>query len=458
MRIFRSRLFLVFAILAVGLVVWLAVARSGAKAGVARLRAEGLPTSPAEADRWYKAIPAPENLANVIADSMSSVRPTRGTNTPYTGTMEVPPHPVDPDLLAKWSPGITNLPGLFASFEENRGRTASRHAVNFRNGFNTMLPHLSQLKGMAQFFALAALVHAESGRGHEAVADIRDILMVARSLDSEPTVISQLVRNACLHIAVGAAGTSLPRTTVDADTWKLLQSEFARAEATNGTFVGLAGETAMALGFFESSPTDMSSQYGLVTGNGNIVSGSNLGPKLAMLLYAGTGVRSLDESFALDCYRDLREASRMPFPAALKAAEVVDQRITAQRTRFAGGLKVVSGMLLPSIAGTIKKQAETVAELRAAIVGCAIERHRLAHGGKLPETLDALVPALLDAVPLDPFDGKPLRYIHPDGDTYTVYSIGTDLVDDLGAAQITTKGKKRRDTVDIGFRVRDRTR
>ena len=127
------------------------------------------------------------------------MRPARGSNTPYTGTMEVPPHPVDPDLLAKWRVGITNAPDVFAAFEENRGRTASRHAVNFRNGFATMMPHLAQLKRLAQFFALSALVHAESGQRDEAVADVRNILMTARSLDGDPTLISQLVRNAVLH-------------------------------------------------------------------------------------------------------------------------------------------------------------------------------------------------------------------------------------------------------------------
>ncbi|NLE56726.1 MAG: hypothetical protein GX616_00080 [Planctomycetes bacterium] len=61
------------------------------------------------------------------------------------------------------------------------------------------------------------------------------------------------------------------------------------------------------------------------------------------------------------------------------------------------------------------------------IVAC--RRYELDHG-ELPPTLDALVPDYLDAVPVDPFDGKPFRYVR---DRAIVYSIGKDLVDAGGS-------------------------
>jgi hypothetical protein len=39
----------------------------------------------------------------------------------------------------------------------------------------------------------------------------------------------------------------------------------------------------------------------------------------------------------------------------------------------------------------------------------AIERHRFAHDGRLPETLGALVPAFLNRLPTDAFDGSALE-------------------------------------------------
>ena len=46
--------------------------------------------------------------------------------------------------------------------------------------------------------------------------------------------------------------------------------------------------------------------------------------------------------------------------------------------------------------------------------------------GRLPDALDALVPEYIDKVPLDPYDGRPMRYSR---EKKRVYSIGEDLKD-----------------------------
>lgn len=50
--------------------------------------------------------------------------------------------------------------------------------------------------------------------------------------------------------------------------------------------------------------------------------------------------------------------------------------------------------------------------------------------GSLPEELLTLVPKYIDAIPLDPFDGEPLRYSKARG---VVYSVGNDLIDNGGS-------------------------
>ncbi len=49
--------------------------------------------------------------------------------------------------------------------------------------------------------------------------------------------------------------------------------------------------------------------------------------------------------------------------------------------------------------------------------------------GKLPETLDELVPEYLQSVPLDDFDGKPMKYTK---EKKVVYAVGKDLTDNGG--------------------------
>jgi hypothetical protein len=60
------------------------------------------------------------------------------------------------------------------------------------------------------------------------------------------------------------------------------------------------------------------------------------------------------------------------------------------------------------------------AQVRAILAGLAIERYRLATG-HIPDSLDQLVPRFLDAVPVYPWDGKPLHYEKTE-DSYSVYA------------------------------------
>jgi hypothetical protein len=63
------------------------------------------------------------------------------------------------------------------------------------------------------------------------------------------------------------------------------------------------------------------------------------------------------------------------------------------------------------------------AQLACAICGLGVERYRLKHQ-RWPATLaDVVTAGLLQAVPLDPYDGQPLRY-RPTPDGVVVYSLG----------------------------------
>lgn len=69
--------------------------------------------------------------------------------------------------------------------------------------------------------------------------------------------------------------------------------------------------------------------------------------------------------------------------------------------------------------------------MHATQAALAVERYRLAEG-RLPQTLDDLVPVYIMAVPIDPCDGRPLKYrILQSG--FVVYSVGEDLGDNNGA-------------------------
>ena len=82
----------------------------------------------------------------------------------------------------------------------------------------------------------------------------------------------------------------------------------------------------------------------------------------------------------------------------------------------------MTAMVLPPMKSSFEAAARQEARTRAAAAAVAIERYRLKNGS-VPEKLDQLVPEFLLAVPADPYDGQPLRYVTTVAG-YTVYSVG----------------------------------
>jgi hypothetical protein len=60
----------------------------------------------------------------------------------------------------------------------------------------------------------------------------------------------------------------------------------------------------------------------------------------------------------------------------------------------------------------------------------AVERFRRREG-RLPDSLEDLVPDFLEAVPMDPYDGQPIRFVIKK-DAYLIYICGRDREDGGG--------------------------
>src|SRR5262249_57314043 len=91
------------------------------------------------------------------------------------------------------------------------------------------------------------------------------------------------------------------------------------------------------------------------------------------------------------------------------------------------------------------------AGLRCAVVGLALERCRL-RDGRWPNSLADVPRDILADIPLDPFDGKPLKYTRR-GDGVTVYSVGADGRNDGG--RVIDGPDAKAPGTDVGFRLYD---
>ena len=95
------------------------------------------------------------------------------------------------------------------------------------------------------------------------------------------------------------------------------------------------------------------------------------------------------------------------------------------------------------LTGSVDDEEEARTRLLLTDVGYALAAYK-AERGDFPDTLDALVPDLLPAVPLDPINGDPLKYSLKEGG-FLLYSVGTNGVDD--------GGRTRRRADDVAFGI-----
>jgi hypothetical protein len=85
-------------------------------------------------------------------------------------------------------------------------------------------------------------------------------------------------------------------------------------------------------------------------------------------------------------------------------------------------------MAMPAVMPALATKSKGDVQLQATRTILALRACQLTHGN-LPPDLSALVPEFLDAVPVDDFDGQPLRY---SPERKIVYSVGKNLKDDGG--------------------------
>ena len=80
----------------------------------------------------------------------------------------------------------------------------------------------------------------------------------------------------------------------------------------------------------------------------------------------------------------------------------------------------------------LERKCRTDCHIRGLLLIIPLRLYRQDHG-KLPAALSELVPDYLPAIPVDPFDGKPFRYLPDKG---VVYSVGSDTRDSGGSTEL----------------------
>ncbi len=424
-----------------------AVQERGIAGKLAKLRQMGHPTTMAELNAWYVAVPAESNAAlgvlaavEMFPSDASDKLPIMGANAPK----------VEP--FAPWSEEARTLAGdyvssnsaAYAALHQALKLPASRYPGTF--SINKLLPHLAPVKGAAQKLALAAQLAAEQGKLDEATAAIEDGFHVGRTLEPEPLFISALVRNACVAIGASSAERVINRLELTDQQLARIQAVIGSALATNSLARWLVGEMTFGMDTFSQVAAQMAQ---MMSAAGGVTTGPFSGARFGYMIYAASGLMGADEGAYVDAMIRLQEAANEEFPRRLTTVSNIAYEVSGGTNGWPF-VKVMTRMTIPSFAKGFQRDASNSATLRCALAALAVERYRMAHDGKLPATLADLVPQYLAAVPLDPYDGKPLRF-KPLVKGFVVYSLGEDGDDDGGRPR--KVGQKVVGGYDVTFRI-----
>jgi hypothetical protein len=293
-----------------------------------------------------------------------------------------------------------------------------------------MLPHLQRAREVAFLLYCDGRLLAQDSDVAGALLDAKAILYASRAIGDEQIVISQAIRMACDRMAARLVEQSLSCGSAPKAVLADLQNELAEEAETPFFTLGLRGERAAFDRLLESfqngefSFTDFrritltSQMYGSFMG-GYRFSSPMMFELHTLRLYASM---RKERARQLHYLNQVIELAKLPSWEALGA-------IKEKRASMAAEPPLLFSLF--DDPGLFFQQCLNIkAILRSAYTALALERFHQANG-RWPATLAELVPRYLSEIPLDPFDGAPLRLAR-NGSSIVIYSVSADLIDQGG--------------------------
>ncbi|HEX5447181.1 MAG TPA: hypothetical protein VFW87_25425, partial [Pirellulales bacterium] len=304
---------------------------------------------------------------------------------------------------------------------------AARYPTDFSADYPTSLPHLRSLRKGVELLLLESEARARHDEPSAVAEAIETMLAAGRSIEREPMLVSQLVRLALDGMARFQLERQLYSARFSDRDLERIGRRLAAIDYRASFHRAMLGDRATSMEYF--------------------VNPSALGPQAPSAPSAL--FRPVDQIVYLESMRNVVAAFQTSGPDLSNAVADIENEVTQLANEPLASLRYpISMASFGWIQGGAMSENTAIAGRDSARVALAIERYRLRHGAP-PKALDALAPELLPEVPLDPFDGKPLRY-RVDEDGYRIYSVGLDGIDQGGQTSAELDGH----LPDMVFRVR----
>jgi hypothetical protein len=270
------------------------------------------------------------------------------------------------------------------------------------NPLTMKLPHLDACMNVVSVLHHDAMVAALGGDPDRGIRAAHAALNVSRSIGDEPMLISQLFRKGCrsraAHVALLTLAWGTPTTGLAELQAALLE------DAEEPLFLyGMRGERAALHKLFLGLESGKLDHAAILTGCMRPPASPALFRAYRPLLYA-------DHAECLRLMTAYVEVAKLPWHEQRDAARAVIPDGPSRDVRH-----TVTRLVLPACDKIADAGLRGRARLLTAGLALACERFRQ-QNGRWPKSLDEMPKSILAAVPVSPFDGRPIRYqVLPDG-------------------------------------------
>ena len=257
---------------------------------------------------------------------------------------------------------------------------------------------------------LAATVKLQAAEGDQAGAwdTALTSLRLANVLEDEPLLVSQLVRIASIRMAIESV-RSLDHSAASATHLAEIDGLLASLVDPSPFVAAVDGERLVGEQFFGASVSEITQLTALGT---SIMRGA---------YQAIPPLRQMDRAAHSNAMREFAEAMGQPYsPSDLDLPRGIRRDVPIYL--------VISKMTMPAIGKFKNYMTDMFAEVNVTRAGLAVLDYQQQHG-TYPTDLASLGRVGL----LDPFTGAPLRY-GADDKGFTIYSVGSNLIDDAVGA------------------------
>jgi hypothetical protein len=313
------------------------------------------------------------------------------------------------------------------------------------------------VKGTCQRLELKACAELADGQSDQALEDLKLMFRLADSVKEDPVLISYLVRVACGQVATQPIWEGLAEHR-----WSDAQLQELELRLQQDNFIADLKAPLVAERAAGVSTVELVRKKGLTYLNALGNTDGTPTPANRVATFIGRIIvpqgwyyqeeLNYCQGFQLELATSLEANKKRVSPAQVKADTKALERMMPDGG-FAGSKfgivlhhRLMARMLLPALSRVVTKAAMAQTAFNQAAIACALERHRLANG-HYPETLAALAPWFISALPDDVITGEPYKYHLTDDGRFVLYSVGWDEKDDGGVSGKTLFDDKQGDWV-----------